>query len=320
MHTINIMRKFWVSFLFFFPLFSTCFASGQKEKNLDLQIPRNVWIEYTEQNLIINWDSVGGSIGYNVYRSFTKNTDKEDMEKLNQKLITSGPRFVFIWRFDQGKRERSVKGYHHFISVTSLFNVDGDTLESALSELVSNNYFSGFDDMTSKKRIKKVFINEQKSGYLPVQSLSNKKNAFIKFMTGPGIFLMKVLRDSLNFQEIGACVPVSTIALKLLYHWGLHAMKAEGVFIEEFHTFIVINIENVEYILDFTADQFVPGVSPVIVARDLCFINSKGTLDKSGIPIYQIEKVFPGPSELNNTEKSRIYHHIYDTVFKKYFE
>ena len=70
------------------------------------------------------------------------------MEKLNQKLITSGPRFVFIWSFDNGKRERTVKGYNHFISVTSVFNIEGDTVESMLSKEVTNNYFDGFTNMT----------------------------------------------------------------------------------------------------------------------------------------------------------------------------
>jgi hypothetical protein len=320
MYITNLYYKSSISLLLFLFLSSFCPALSEQDKNLDLPIPQNVWIEYTEQNLIINWDSVASAVGYNVYRSSVKNANKEDMEKLNQKLITSGPRFVFIWRFDNGKRERSVKGDHHIISVTSVFDLKGDTVESALSKEVSNNYFDGFDNMISKKRIKKILQDEQKSNYLPVQSVSNKKKSFIKFMTGPGSFLTKVLRDSLNFQEIGACVPVSTIALKLLTHWGLHAMIAEGVFIEEFHTFLVINIENVEYILDFTADQFVPEVSPVIVPRDLCFINRNGTLDNAGIPLYRIEKVFPGSSELSNTKKSRIYHKIYDLVFKKYFE
>ena len=69
-------------------------------------------------------------------------------------------------------------------------------------------------------------------------------------MTGPGRYLTKLLRDSINFQEVGACDPVSTIALMLLKEWDLYAYKAEGVFIEEYHTFIVITINHVDYILD----------------------------------------------------------------------
>jgi hypothetical protein len=243
------------------------------------------------------------------------------MEKINRKLITSGPRFVFIWSFEQGKRERSVKGYYHYISITSVFDIEGDTTESDLSIKVSNNYFEGFGNMTSKKRIKSVFLEEQKSIYLPVDYMVNKKNSFIQFMTGPGRYLAKVLKDSLNFHEIGACDPVSTIALKLMSLWDLHAWRAEGIFIEEFHIFIVINIEDVEYVVDFAADQYISDVAPVIIPRDLCFLSKEGNLNDTGKPVYQIGKIFPSDAvELNPIgKKTKIYHNIYNKVYNKYF-
>jgi hypothetical protein len=296
-------------------------ARDNKDKSIDLPIPQNVWIEYAEKNLVINWDPVDRAIGYNVYRSAEKQTQKKMMEKLNQRLITSNTRFVFIWRFDQGERERTVKGYQHYISVTAVFNDQRNMVESALSPAVSNQYFDGFANMTSENRIKKILRDEQKSAFLPLIYGSNDQYNFIKFMTGPGRFLIKVLRDSLDFQEVGACDPVSTIALKLLSDWGLYALRAEGYFIEEFHTFIVIKVDKVEYILDFTADQFIPDIAPVMVPRDLCYLSKQGKLDNAGQPIYLIDKVYPAESfELNSTKKSRVYHNVYLKVYNEYIE
>jgi uncharacterized coiled-coil protein SlyX len=296
--------------------------SMTRESQADnLPIPQNVWAEYAEKNLVINWDPVKGAVGYNVYRSAVANAAKSEMEQLNQRLITSDNRFVFIWRFTNGKRERMLKGYRHYISITAVFNQQGVKVESGLSQTVSNSYFDGFSNMTSERRIENILLDEQKSAYLPTIYGSNDKYSFIKFMSGPGQYLTKLLRDSLDFQEVGACDPVSTIALKLLSDWGLYALRAEGVFIEEYHTFIVLKVANVEYILDFTGDQFVPDVSPVMVPRDLCYINKQGQLDSAGKPIYLIEKVYPAESfELNNTKKSRVYHNIYRTVYNAYID
>ena len=242
------------------------------------------------------------------------------MEKINRKLITSGPRFVFIWRFNNGHREKTIKGYHHYISVTAVFDLNGDTCESELSTEVSNNYFDGFAKMTSEERINKILLTEQHSSQLPIEYKSNHLDNFISFMTGPGRYLTEIIRDSLNFQDVGACAPISTIALQLLNLWGLDALKAEGSFIEQFHTFIIIKVENVDYVLDFTADQFVPGVSPVIIPRDFCYIRKNGRLDTVGKEIYRIAKLStPESTKLKNTRKSRIYHQIYRKVFSEYF-
>ena len=304
----------------FFLLLSTCLDASIKDNTMNLQIPQNVWLEYAEKALVVNWDTVAGAIGYNVYRSSVEKAEKENMEKINHKLITSGPRFVFIWRINEGKREKTIKGYHHYISVTAVFEINGDTCESALSKEVSNNYFDGFAKMTSKKQIKKILLAKQQSSNLPIDYKSNDRDTFIAFMTGPGRYLTEILEYSFNFQEVGACDPISTIAVHLLQHWGLDALKAEGIFIEKYHTFIIIKVEDVDYVIDFTADQFVPGVSPVIVPRDLCYINKNGNLDTTGTAIYQIGRISPpGSSQLTDTQKSRIYHHIYREVLNKYF-
>jgi hypothetical protein len=293
----------------------------KKDQSRDLPIPQNVWIDYAEKQLIINWDPVDGAVGYNVYRSATGTATKGAMEKLNQRLITSDNRFVFIWRFNNGKRERTLKGHRHFIAVTAVFNIQRTKVESGLSQTVSNSYFDGFSQMISENRIVSILLDKQQSGFLPTIYGSNDKYAFIKFMSGPGRYLTQLLSDSLDFQEVGACDPVSTIALELLSDWGLYALRAEGLFIEEYHTFIVIKIENVEYILDFTADQFVPNVAPVLVPRDLCFLNKEGKLDNAGKPVYLIEKVYPANSfELTNTKKSRVYRNIYSEVYNDYIQ
>jgi hypothetical protein len=312
-------RELTRSLLLFFFVFTHCYTLNGNDNTVNLQVPKNIWIDYAEKSLAVNWDSVAGAIGYNVYQSFDRDAGKKEMQILNRKLITSGPRFVFIWSFDNGERERAIKGYKHFLSVAAVFAVDGDTVESNLSEKLTNNYFEGFSNITSEESIRKIIIHKQKADSLPIQISNNRINTFIQFMDGPGRYLTELLRDSLNFQEIGACDPVSTIALNLLKDWDLYAYKAEGVFIEEFHTFIVITINHVDYILDFTADQFIPGVSPVLVPRDKCYINKNGRLNLTGKPVYQIGRLSrPGNSKLNNSERSQVYHTIYRMVAEKY--
>ena len=73
-----------------------------------------------------------------------------------------------------------------------------------------------------------------------------------------------------------------------------------------------------EYVVDVTADQFVPDVSPVVLPRDLCHLNDKGRFAPEGVPVYQIGKVYaPERSELVDSEVSDLYRHLLNQVLKK---
>jgi len=301
-------------FLVIFCAISVCFGVVAA-----IEAPKNISIEFSEKNYLITWDSVPGAIGYNVYSAVSENTTARENRKLNAKLVRSGTRFVFIWLTDNGQRERKVKGYPHCITVTAVGPAKNDTVESDLSAPICNDYFDGFSEAVTKKKIQSILIDTQRVDTLPLFLENTPSEKFISFMTGPGDLLMKTVRDSINFLETGACVPVSTVAVQILQKHDIASFKVEGTFISEFHTFIVLKIDRVEYVLDFTADQFVPGVSPVLVPRDFCFLDGEGNLGRQGEAMYQIGKVMsPDQSTLLNTDATRLYHNIENLVCARY--
>ena len=272
---------------------------------------------YTETTLDITWDTVPGATGYNIYTGNSAHLPKKKKIKVNQKLITSGPHFAYIWHFEKGEKVRKIKGYKHYISVTSVFSIKGKNYESALSEERNNCYFDGFKRIGSRKKIQNILQKSQSTPFLPVKKLRNRKEDFITFMEGPGKKLNNLIKKYIDPKETGGCEPVSTILVKILKKFGLHAYRIEGHFIKEFHTFVVINIDNVEYILDFTADQFIPDVTPVIIPRDFCHLNEKGKLSRTGIPVYSIVKIYNADqTELTKDKSADIYKKIYNEVIK----
>ena len=277
--------------------------------------PTNINIDYTETTLDITWDTVPGATGYNIYTGRSADIPKKDKIKVNQKLITSGPHFAYIWHFENGKKVRKIKGYTHYISVASVLSIKGKNYESALSEEINNCYFDGFKHVDSRNAILNIFQKSQKETFLPVKKIGNRKEDFIQFMEGPGKKLNALIKKHVDPKETGGCEPVSTILVKILKKFRLHAYRIEGHFIKEFHTFVIINIDNVEYILDFTADQFIPDVTPVIIPRDFCHLNEKGKLSKTGIPVYSIAKIYNADqTELTKDKSADIYKKIYNEV------
>lgn len=277
--------------------------------------PSNIKIIYTETILDITWDTVYGAIGYNIYTADSPNIPKKKKIKINQRLITSGLHFAYIWHFENGEKVRKIKGYKHYISVTSVFSNKGKTFESALSEEANNCYFDGFELIASRNEILTIIQKSQKAPFLPVKKLRNKKKDFIAFMEGPGMKFNNLIKKHIDPKETGGCKPVSTILVKILKNFGLYAYRIEGKFIKEFHTFVIINIDNVEYILDFTADQFIPNVAPVMIPRDNCYLNENGKLSKTGIPVYCVAKIYDtDQTELTEDKSADIYRNIYNEV------
>jgi len=281
--------------------------------------PSNPRVVCSEKTLELTWDSVPGADGYNVYTSPASGVPRERRRKVNQALVTSGNRFIYIWDIRNGERVRGVKGQRHHLAVTSVDTSAEHDRESALSAEVDNDYLSGFDNASSAKALATILRRSQTSEKLPVEEHVNDRKRFIAFMEGPGALYQKLIRDTLDAREVGACAPLSTVAVRLMLAWGIRAWKAEGTFIKEYHSFVVVNVDGVEYVVDFAADQFVPDVSPVVVPRDYCHLNDQARLAANGQPIYTIAKLYsPEKSELRDTEAARVYRELVAAVLEAY--
>ncbi len=301
-----------IALLFFSLTFKTAFC-------LEVVPPSNIKITYAEKSLDITWDSVPGSIGYNIYTSSSTQSSRSKKRKINIRLITSGSHFTYLWHFEDNEKVRKIKGYKHFITVTSVFEIKGKKCESGFSPEKDNCYFTGYSKILNKKAILKILKNTQKTPVLPVVKHSNPQDAFLQFMVGPGKKLYSIIKEKIDFREKGGCAPVSTVLVKLLQHYGLQAFRIDGNFIREFHTFVILNIDNVEYVLDFTADQFVPGAIPVLLPRDYCFLDENGRLSESGTPVYKIAKVYAADQvELSDDTSAVLYREMYKTVITQF--
>ncbi len=304
-------RVFYVCF-FLFLFFCDIFCQN-------LPVPVLTKISYGEKMLIIEWDTVPGAVGYNLYSSPNPELSKRDRLKINQDLINSGNRYAYLWHWEKKKRVRKIKGYRHSLAVTAVFLISGKEIESELSNEMDNDFFKGFSRILQSEQIDKISQKEQEIAFLPVPQKRNSKEQFKAFMEGPGKLLHELYEDKINPLESGSCAPVSTVLIKLMNAYGLDAYKIEGTFITEYHSFIVINVEGVEYIVDFTADQFLPNVTPVIFPRDYSFLNSRGKLDRTGMSIYKVSKIYTADqTELKENFSADLYWDLYHQVAKAF--
>jgi len=279
--------------------------------------PQAVRVGAGEKILEITWDSVPGASGYNVYTAPAPGLAKKKRRQVNASLVTSGTRYTYIWHYENGEKVRAVKGRRHFISVTAVCSTKTGVVESPFSREADNLYFTGHGPMTSAPAIRAVLADSQKTPRLPVEWKPCGASAFISFMEGPGARLTRMLGDSINALETGACSPVSSLVVRLLADAGIDAYKAEGTFIREYHAFVLVNIEGVEYVLDFTANQFIPDVAPALLPRDRCFIGEECRFAEAGVPVYQIGRLFtPDQSQLLVNSETAVYRAIYDAVKK----
>jgi len=291
-------------------LFLLCFAINRLP-GAPLPVPTNLRVIFTETSLDISWDSLPGAVGYNLYDRPPSNKKGLKKRKINPALITSGPHFSYIWDFENEMRVRKIKGYEHHLSLTAVMNINGKEKEGPASEEFDNNYFEGYRNVLTRADILRILVPAQAAPLLPVVHRANTREDFIRFMETTGRKLHQELARNINPLEVGACAPVSTLLVKLLDRAGLSALRVEGTFIKEYHTFIIINVDGVEYILDFTADQFVPGVTPVCFPRDLSNLNRKGRLSVVGTPIYQPGKIYTADqTDLSQNKTSEFYRNL----------
>jgi hypothetical protein len=295
----------------------TLLAAPAPMTPLPLPAPQKVLVVYSEQSLDLTWDSVPGALGYNIYTSSDAGVPLAKRRRVNPALITSGTHFTYIWDVDGDQRVRNVKGVRHHLAIAAVDSLDGGARIGALSGDVDNDYFAGCDHMTSAAALRGVLVARQAVTPLPVPPLVLAADSLVRFMEGPGRQLARLIADSIDSREVGGCAPISTVVVLLLKHWRLPAYKVEGTFIREFHAFVVVNVDSVEYVLDFAADQFVPDVSPVLLPRDSCFITPSGRLGGSGQPAYQVARVLAADqTSLTEGKNSEVYRAIYTAVLE----
>lgn len=285
-----------------------------------LPAPQNLRVDYSEKALDLNWDSVPGAAGYHIYTSTMADAPPAKQQRVNRKLITSGTHFTYLWNFVDGERVRAIKGREHHLCVRAVRYRDTDSAEvkGPCSPEVDNCYFDGFRKVLTAGAIENILVDTQLTARLPVKQRRNSADSFIRFMAGPGRLLSRMVRDSLNALLVGGCAPVSVVLVKALDAWGLSAHRVEGTFIKEYHAFVVLDIEGAEYILDFTADQFVPDVSPVLLPRDLAHLTSRGRFGARGKPVYRVAKIYTaGQSSLTDSEDARVYRDMLERVREK---
>jgi hypothetical protein len=272
--------------------------------------PVNLRAEYSEKCLDLMWDSVPGATGYNVYtRPCT--TAACMPRRVNRRLITSGTHFAYLWDLDSSERTPAIKGVEHHIAVAAVCSTATGVRESAPSRQIDNCYFEGFKNATRRVIIERILTTTQRADTLPIALPATDKKRFIAFMETEGRLLCRIIQSRLDAREVGGCEPIATILAQALLADSIASVKAEGLFIKEFHAFVIVNIDHVEYVLDFAADQFLPRVAPVMVPRDRCFLNARGRLDTAGTPVYAIATLLPADQcKLSDSKQAVVYREI----------
>ncbi len=257
-----------------------------------LSAPVGIVVNYTEKAIEVSWDSVPCAIGYNLYTARIPGLPLSQRTKVNAKLIRSGARFTYIWDLVDGKRERLIKGYRHYLSVTAVDSVGKKEVEGNPSEEKNCDVFEGYERVISDSNVNTCLVDSQRCDTLPLRIKPCTVERFAAFMQGDGRSLMDSIHVHIDPLKTGGCVPISTMTVMLLGKNGIDACRAEGTFLEEFHSFVIVNIRDVQCVLDFAADQFVPETAPVLIPRNRCFLDTKtARFALSGRPAYNIQKL-----------------------------
>ena len=268
--------------------------------------------EFTEDAITLSWGQYPGA--------------SNGFKKANFTRVASRNRFTLLWMEENGKKERIVKGNRIECRVVPLFPrvKNGDTTyqEGAPSCPVKNDFFKGFSNVLSDTACARILKDRQQTKRIFATAVSVPRAAFCSQYARLARDIYAAYSAKIDPKDEGACVPFSTLVAKYFTHKGIACYRAQGVFVGAFHSFNIIVIDSVEYILDFTADQYVPRSAPVFMPRDCCFADSTGapTSRPGGIytKFYQIEKVYSA-DQIAFTEipKAREYQQFLDSLEKK---
>jgi len=277
--------------------------------------------QFTEDMITLSWGDIPRARAFNVYADWGKG-----FTRANFAPVTINTRYCLIWIDSAGKKQRVVKGNRVVCRVAPLFaKITGrDTLlaEGARGCAVVTNYFKDFSVVLSDSACDRIVRPRPVAVPIFPGAVSVDCSAFRALFTAPAREVYSVYKSKIDPRDAGACVPFSTIVAKYFTKKGITCYRAQGQFIGAFHSFNLVVVDGVEYVLDFTADQFIPHSSPVLIPRSYCFADSCGapTAGPHGTftPFYLIDKVFAADQiDFSNTPPAGEYKRILDSLERK---
>jgi hypothetical protein len=278
---------------------------------------------FTETMITLKWDEQSDVKAYNVYARY----DAAGFKKVNPVPIATRPQYSFFWVAENGEKKKVVKGNIITLFVTGLTGDScifrkGPCIESDTSVRLSTDYFRGFSKVLTAARCRAIFRAAQSSAKLFATAENISAANFTKLYPRLGRRIDSLYRRHVNPLDEGACVPMSTLASKYLTAKGIPCYRCQGTFITQFHSFNLVVIDSVEYLLDFTADQFLPASAPVFMPRDFCSIDSLGRPTDSPqgtvTGMYAVEKVFQAENiSFTQTDQANEYRQMLEDLLRE---
>jgi hypothetical protein len=275
--------------------------------------------QFSEDMITLTWPEVPGAAAYNVYADMGNGP-----VRANFTPVRSRTRFSFLWIESDGKKERVVKGNRLFLYVVPLrANVhkkDTTFSEQPKSCVVSNSYFAGFSNVLDSAACRRILQPTQAvQKILSPKAAQSRPDAFCGRFGRLAHDIDELYKSKIDPRDEGACVPFSTMVAKYFTANGIPCYRVQGMFIAAFHSFNMVVVDGVEYVLDFTADQFVPGSAPVFMPRDWCAVDSCGRPTRAPggtfTKTYPVEAVFASDQiTFTDTPQAREYQRLLDSL------
>jgi hypothetical protein len=273
---------------------------------------------FSEDMITLSWADVPGAAAYNVYADLGRGPVKANFSE-----IRTRNRFGFLWIESDGKKERVVKGNRVRLYVVPLFVKERipDTIlaEGGPSRGVVNSYFAGFSQVLDAGGCNRILRLRQATERILPRAAQTTHKTFCGCYGRLAPDIDALYKSKIDPKDEGACVPFSTMVAKYFSAKGVPCYRAQGMFIGAFHSFNIVVVDSVEYVLDFTANQFVPESAPVFMPRDWCFIDSCGS--PTGVPrgtftkMYCVETVYASDQiAFTDTPKARQYQRLLDSL------
>lgn len=268
--------------------------------------------------ITLSWPEVPSAAAYNVYADLGQGPVRANFAPVHARN-----RFSFLWIETDGKKERVVKGKRLSLYVVPLFSktTNRDTVysEGKHSCNVTNSYFSGFSrilDAVDCRRILRLPGAAQRILSRPASATSD---LFCGRYGALAHTIDAIYKSKIDPLDEGACVPFSTMVAKYFTARGIPCYRAQGLFMNTFHSFNIVVIDSAEYVLDFTADQFVPRSAPVFIPRAWCFVDSSGSPSSAAsgtfTKMYRVETVYASDQvTFTDTPKATEYQRLLDSL------
>jgi hypothetical protein len=275
---------------------------------------------FSEDMVTLTWSAFAGAAAYNVYADLGNGRGRV---RANFSPVQSRNRFSFLWIESDGRKERVVKGSRLSLYVVPLLAkvLKNDTTysEGPKSCGVSNSYFAGFSNVLDSAACRRVLQPRQATKKILTKATQSARDAFCGRFGPLAGDIDAIYKSKIDPRDEGACVPFSTMVAKYFTARGIPCYRVQGMFIAAFHSFNMVVVDSVEYVLDFTADQFVPRCAPVFVPRDWCSVDSCGrpTCTPGGTftKTYHIETVFASDQiTFTDTPQAREYQRLLDSL------